>query len=270
MGAQESPQLRTMPSQKKHSPARKLSMKYSTRPPKGLPEFEMVKPSEPVTVAVTETRPSTGDSSRKTSEDNAPTQSRSSSRPRRPTITIPTKALVAKQQSTTDNQPLPPPPSHPPPNQTHKRAPSPAEVALPRSSTDTRDLVQSDSRATTAVPPSAQTPVMRSMFPSYNTTVPLTQQNYVPNPEVVPALTRMREVTGPSSYPPSLHHASSSTSLAPPSQAAVKKESPLRRSESLKRPAVYSTPEELLGLWNVANGQALNDEIERKTLELSW
>ena len=108
------------------------------------------------------------------------------------------------------------------------------------------------------------------MFPSYNTTVPLTQQNYVPNPEVVPALTRMREVTGPSPHHHPLNHAPGNTSLAPPSQAAVKKESPLRRSESLKRPAVYSTPGELLGLWNVANGQALNDEIERKTLELSW
>ena len=259
-----------MASLKNHSPARKLSTKYSTRPPKGLPEFEMVKLSEPVTVAVTEMRPSTGDSSRKISEENVPAERRSSSKPRRPTITIPTKALVAKQQSTTDNQPLPPPPSHPPPNQTHKRMPSPAEVALPRSSTDTPDLAQSDSRATTAVPPSAQTPVMRSMFPSYNTTVPLTQQNYVPNPEVVPALTRMREVTGPSSYTPPVHHASSNPSLAPRSQPAVKKESPLRRSESLKRPAVYSAPGELLGLWNVANGQALNDEIERKTLELSW
>lgn len=260
-----------MASLKKHSPARKLSTKYSTRPPKGLPDFEMVKSSESVTVAVMETRPSTGDSSRKISEESAPTEGQHSSRPRRPTITIPAKALVAKEQSTTNHQPLlPPPPSHPPPEQIYNRAPSSAGVERQRSSTGTPDLVQSDSRATTAVPPSAQTPVMRSMFPSYNTTVPLTQQNYVPNPEVVPALTRMREVIRPSSYPPPLHHVPSNISSAPPSQAAVKKESPLRRSESLKRPAVYSTPEDLLGLWSIANGQALEDAVERKTLELSW
>ena len=108
------------------------------------------------------------------------------------------------------------------------------------------------------------------MFPSYNPTVPLGQQQYYPNMDVVPALTRMREVAGPSSYIPQSHQENGITNLAPPKQETVKKESPLRRSESLKRPTTFSKPEELSDLWSIANGQAASDANDQYALELSW
>lgn len=48
------------------------------------------------------------------------------------------------------------------------------------------------------------------------------------------------------------------------------KNDPLRRSESLKRPAKLSTPEELLDLWDIANGQMGENSADAYTLELSW
>ena len=108
------------------------------------------------------------------------------------------------------------------------------------------------------------------MFPSYNPSVPLGHQQYYPSMDVVPALTRMREVAGPSSYIPQSHQENGSTNLAPSRQDFVKKESPLRRSESLKRPTAFSKPEELIDLWSMANGQAATGAADEYTLELSW
>ena len=111
---------------------------------------------------------------------------------------------------------------------------------------------------------------MRSMFPSYNPTVSLGQQQYYPSTEVIPALTRMREVAGPSTYIPHSQQDSRNSHLAPAKQEVVKKESPLRRSESLKRPTAFSKPEDLVDLWCLANGQMADDPMDQHVLELSW
>ena len=111
---------------------------------------------------------------------------------------------------------------------------------------------------------------MRSMFPSYNPSVPLGHQQYYPNMEVVPALSRIRDAAGPSSYISHLHEEASSTSLALPQHENMKKESPLRRSESLKRPTAFAKPEELLELWDISNGQAAEGAADSYALELSW
>ncbi|KAG8525849.1 uncharacterized protein KY384_000609 [Bacidia gigantensis] len=60
-----------------------------------------------------------------------------------------------------------------------------------------------------------------------------------------------------------------STYPASGKQYLEKKESPLRRYESLKRPAGYSKPEEIMDLWSLANGQAAELAVGVYSLELS-
>lgn len=49
------------------------------------------------------------------------------------------------------------------------------------------------------------------------------------------------------------------------------KESPLRTVENLEQQVVYSKPEDLVEIWNIANGQAAGDEAaDTYSLELSW
>ena len=249
MAAATAPSLNPVASLRKHLPARKLSTKG----------FEMVKPpspTSPVMVSVVEARPSTSDSSCKSSMESKYNERR----PRRPTITIPKKAYVGPEPPRTEVHPLPE--SLPTP-----RRPTPADIPLPQSAIDNQYPPRSDSRATTAVPPE-QTPVMRSMFPSYNPDVSLGQQQYYPNPDVVPTLVRMNEFGQSSSvYIP---QGDSKEHLAPITTHADKKESPLSRSDSLKRPSGYSKPEELSDLWSIANGQTVEAAADSYVFELSW
>lgn len=49
------------------------------------------------------------------------------------------------------------------------------------------------------------------------------------------------------------------------------KETPLRMVENAERQAELSTPEELLELWNISNGQAASEDAPSTyNLELSW
>jgi len=55
-----------------------------------------------------------------------------------------------------------------------------------------------------------------------------------------------------------------------PGTAEVK-ESPLRSVENSEPPTTFSDPEDLLEVWNLANGQAPSDEAaDAYSLELSW
>jgi len=111
------------------------------------------------------------------------------------------------------------------------------------------------------------------MFPSYNPSVPLTQQNYYPNMDMAPAPAYTRMAAGPSNYVTYSQQGNRSGSQARLSieeQAVETKESPLRRSESLKRAAKLSTPDELVHLWSIANGQSTEEAPDSYTLELSW
>ena len=109
---------------------------------------------------------------------------------------------------------------------------------------------------------------MRSMFPSYNPDVSLGQQQYYPNPDVVPTLVRMNEFGQSSSV--HIPQGDSKEHLAPITTDRDKKESPLRRSDSLKRPNGYSKPEELSDLWSIANGQTVEEAADSYVFELSW
>ena len=264
----QAPQLGPMASVKKRLPGRSFSTRYTTKPPARMPEFEMIKPSNmtaAVIVAVTETRPSASEFPTPDQEATGAPEDTHKPRPRRPTLTIPAKAHISEQQRNEIPAILPPPP--PRSQSLNYRAPSPAELPLPNSGTDVPTLNRSDSRASTAV---EQTPVMRSMFPSYNPSVPLDHQDYYPNMDVAPIYTGTSEAARPPPRVSQLRLSGSNWALALPTQDTAPKESPLRRSESIKRPIAFSESEELTELWSIANGQATGDAADTYTLELSW
>lgn len=85
-------------------------------------------------------------------------------------------------------------------------------------------------------------------------------------------------VAGTSSYrPPSYQQANNRPSSAylqleeEKLRAADTKESPLRSADSAEQKIKLSSPEQLLGLWDIANGQTSSEEIvDAYVLELSW
>ena len=117
------------------------------------------------------------------------------------------------------------------------------------------------------------------MFPRYDPTIPFTQQHYRPDVERVPGLASAMAVAGNSSYhPPSYsqqaHNRPSSAYLQierERHEAADVKESPFRSADNAEHESPLSNPEELLDLWNIANGQAASEgAVDTYALELSW
>ncbi|KAL2057558.1 hypothetical protein ABVK25_001942 [Lepraria finkii] len=257
---------------RKNQPRRKLSTRYTTKPPAGLPEFEMLQPpgkTNGFVIQVTEHaegRPSTSESIRPSFEA-APTTETPSPRqkPQPPplALAIPQKAHISQ------NQIIPPPPSSPPPS-IRSRAPSPADIPLPRSSTNTPELICRSNNPT----PTVVSPVMRSMFPKYDPSRPLNRQSYHPNIEAVPGLASAMAVSGSSNNP--YRHQIARRSMLRTSiemernETPDVKETPLRMVENAERQAELSTPEELLELWNISNGQAASEDAPSTyNLELS-
>ncbi len=120
------------------------------------------------------------------------------------------------------------------------------------------------------------------MFPQYNPNRPLARQSYYPDMEAVPGLASAMAAAGSSinrsSNNPyrqqmarrSLDPAIGSLDSQRPGTAEAK-ESPLRVVEKLEQQATYSKPEDLVEIWNIANGQAASEEAaEAYFLELSW
>ena len=250
---------------RKHMPIRKISTRYTTKPPSGIPEFEMLKPSGDTTsvvVAIAEGR-SSDESIEELPEPTTPEEHETQTpRPRTlpPPIKIPAKAHVRHEPKVVSSGPSPVSPSPPP-----SRAPSAADVPLPRSSTNTPAFDQKSGQ----LGEPEQTPVMRSMFPSYNPNISLAKQEYAPNMTIVPPTNFNRRFSSNNPYFQQKNR--SQTSLAPSLPATKEpKESPLRRSESLKRASAISTPEDLLEMWNIANGQDFEQAAESYVLELSW
>lgn len=120
---------------------------------------------------------------------------------------------------------------------------------------------------------------MRSMFPRYDPNVPFTQQKYRPDTDRVPGLASAMAVAGTSSYrPPSYQQQANNRPSSAYLQleeeklkAAETKESPLRSVDNAEQKIKLSSPEQLLGLWDIANGQTSSEEIvDAYVLELSW
>ena len=192
-------------------------------------------------------------------------------------LAIPPKAHIKQSQKPPllPGQ-LPPPPPTPPPTQTQvpKRAPSPAEIPLPRSSTNTPELVRSNSNPT----PSVVSPVMRSMFPKYDASRPLNRQSYYPHTDAVPGLASAMAAAGSSSNNPFRQQMNRRSMTYPRSSLDVErketpdvKETPRRMIENAEHEATLSKPEQLLELWNISNGQTASEGNPAEYyLELSW
>ena len=252
----------SLASLRKQIPVRKLSARYTTKPPSRLPEFEMIKPpnqSADVVIAITETDAPVAD--KPMAEDQGAKQPRV--RPQPPPLTIPKKARLPQARPKPESSLRQSAPSPPP-----DRAPSAAEVPLPRSSTNTLAPARKSSESSPA-----ETPVMRSMFPTYNPNLPLSRQEYHPTGDSIPDSVYTQQATASSwsnPYRNSQSTAQPSADPLNPARVIDTRESPLRRSESLKRADAVSSSEQLASLWDIANGQAYHEAAESYTLELNW
>lgn len=248
-----------MESLRKGPPRPKGILRHSTRPPKDS-EFEMFKmpksssESRGVVIAIEETV--AAEFVRSTSSkayDSAP----------KPVSSMRSDVAHERSLYKSSNAPsrLPPPLS---------LLVSPAgERSPPRSNTSSPNPVRSNDIGSAG----AHSPVMRSMFPRYDPRIPLAKQHYYPDHEIHQE---------PADSKPKLPWLSaSSASVLSPSPPKVNTRSPTAISNrksgvpvdgsknSEFSPAI-STPEELLDLWSVANGQGSQEAAETYTLRLSW
>lgn len=262
-----------MESLPKDRPRPKGILRYSTRPPKDT-EFEMFKlpktssESRGVVIAIEETVPAEFVRS------------------------TPSKAHVPKVQAYES----PPKPvssllsdvahegSHHKPSTAPNRLPlSPLRLAVspagerspPQSHTSSPTPIRSNSIGSA----DAHSPVMRSMFPRYDPKIPLAKQHYYPNRDIHrgPADAKLK-VSRPSA---SCAGIPSQVETLSPRHPTVNTRSPMiipygrrgvavRTSENSDLAPAISTPDELLDLWSVANGQGSQEAAETYTLKLCW
>lgn len=257
-----------MASLRKGRSAPKGILRYSTRPPKDA-EFEMLGMKNSantlhgVVIAIEET-----------SSSNV-------------TISTPPKAFIPKIYTscpTPDQSPIEgsnrqnvltaPSSLSTPTTSFRAESPNQKEPSI-RSHTSSPTLVRSSSNASVE----AHSPVMRSMFPRYNPKVPLTKQHYYPDMESHPRLANPQvDVSQSSTYSTSAFTQSGQTGpiLERSSGRNVamgldqEDNSPFRRSTDSVRAPPLSTPEELLDLWSIANGQGSQEAADTYVLKLSW
>lgn len=154
--------------------------------------------------------------------------------------------------------------SHHKPSTAPNRLPPPLSLSVPtagerspsRSHTSSPIFVRSNRIGSAA----GDSPIMRSMFPRYDPKIPLAKQHYYPNHEIhrVPADAKLK-VARPSAC-----------SASVPTKVDALSPSPVHASENPELAPAISTPEELLDLWSVANGQGSQEAAESYTLRLSW
>lgn len=139
----------------------------------------------------------------------------------------------------------------------------------PCSHTSSPTLVRKGSTASTGT----CSPVMRSMFPRYDPTLPLAQQRYYPNVEIDFAMTAANtRVDNPGSYSPSM--CTQPESLADRretgSPSGLRLQNAGKLSERIEDLPGFSTPVELVDFWALANGQMNLKAAKECRLELSW
>jgi hypothetical protein len=124
----------------------------------------------------------------------------------------------------------------------------------------------------------AETPVMRSLFPRYDPHVSLAKQHYYPRRENNAPMKSMQPDLGRSSSRTrslSSMEENRSPNFSRPGVGApgrqLAQESDSRQSfGNADGPPALSSPEELLDLWSVANGQGSQEAATTYTLRLSW
>ena len=246
-------------------PAARSPLRYTTRPPKAQ-EFEMFGMPKhtggacKVVITVHETSPSS-----------SPLPPPRAYLPKIKTsglTTSPSPATVFDEVARTDRAKSMKPPSRLPPPPLRRLA------ASARSPTGSPSHVRSSSAPTM----DGQSPVMRSMFPRYNPQVPLAKQHYYPSRK---SSSRMAEVRPSRGESLSRTRSSCSTddnrssNYSRPSAGSsmgvlAAKSDPIQSSNDSTPAPALSTPEELLDLWGVANGQGGPEAATTYTLRLSW
>lgn len=243
-------------------PARKGSQKWSAKEP----DFEMVKfadDTHEVVIAIEEIPASTYTtlSAPPKAEKPGTQDGRSAPRARSP-LSIPPAAMLVDEM-----RPITPP---------NRVSPSPTRscAASLRSHTSSPTLVRSGSVASTGT----HSPVMRSMFPRYDPRIPLSRQRYYPTRESNSG-TANRSIHSEkqSLYSPSLYsqlgnagHKSSKSQIDTPNTIPAGSPcSPFQAYHDQECAAMLSTPEELLDLWSIANGQGSQEALGTYTLGLT-
>ncbi|MCJ1392688.1 hypothetical protein MMC18_005559 [Xylographa bjoerkii] len=146
--------------------------------------------------------------------------------------------------------------TYPEPPTTRPSSPVQGSIA-PQSHKSSPTLVRNGSVGSTGT----HSPIMRSMFPRFNPGVPLARQNYVPTAEHATGPSHWQGGgSAPQTYSPSLYSPPSSPPTASQSNWKTTRsghngmnQSPLHISDV--PPPNLSTPEELLDMWSIANGQ---------------
>ncbi|KAI4240151.1 MAG: hypothetical protein L6R40_005284 [Gallowayella cf. fulva] len=255
-----------------HRPAHKGLPRYTTRPPLREPDLGMMKPLAEVHEVVTAVE-----------KDNTPISYPLAPPPKVYVATsrdpmAPSFRLQAPTPPLAESPPTPvslpmsfPAPATSPPG----RAASPTSVELtPRSHTTSPALVRNGRSASTG----ADSPVMRSMFPRLDPTLPLAQQQYYPPLDIAPAIAAASAAASSRaddncSYTPTLDSQQEPFSRGVhagfPKMDGLRLGSMMKPSEIYKNASDFSTPLELVDLWAIANGQDPPRAVQKYNLELS-
>lgn len=166
---------------------------------------------------------------------------------------------------------IPPTAVHLPDSPSRCRAPSPLQhEGSPKSHTSSTTLVRKGSNASTRT--ATHSPVMRSMFPRFDPGTSLAQQRYYPQAQgggispnhargaSIPSIYSRQGRQGARLALPVLEIPAQPSGSAPI----------LQQNVGVPSSSALSTPEELLQLWSIANGQAMSGAKDSYSIELSW
>ena len=196
-------------------------------------------------------------------------------------VTETTSRAPPKLHITPPSQCIPPPPPGPPPFSSDSRPSTPPvrndptlQLTPPENGANTQSnrssptLMRNGSAASNHYEDDTVTPVMRSMFPRFDTAQPVPQPHLLSQP---PPAALVRNSTG--GYSPSLYSQRSPPMEMDPwaanrlSSLMIPRVSSVRITEEPSPSA--SNTEQLLELWNVANGQG-SENPEDYVLNLEW
>lgn len=262
----------------KNKSGQKSNLRYGQRATRE-PDFEMIKMSDTahgIVIAIQET-PAPSPTIETLEKDKSPGLSSQQQNPPPIVLSAPSNGQD-KQSPVTITRPRTP---SPPPTQVQSHAksgspvyrsprsqpPSPLrQEGSPRSHPSSPTLVRKGSNASTRT--ATHSPVMRSMFPRYDPSIPLNRQRYYPNSKIG------TDATG-QLYSPSVYSEQNRQSSRPSAPALVIPTSSgavpiLQQSSNGPAVSTFSASEQLLHLWDIANGQSQDGLEEDFKVELGW
>ncbi|KAL8728382.1 MAG: hypothetical protein Q9166_005426 [cf. Caloplaca sp. 2 TL-2023] len=255
-----------------HRPGRRGILRYTTRPTLHEPDFEMIKPVGEVHEVVIAIEEDTTTTTPYPIPRPPKAYISPSEDPTAPSFRLqaPTPPLAERPATPVSLAVSCPSPTSWSPSQA--ASPAPAKTSS-RSHTSSPTLVRNGSTGSTGT----YSPVMRSMFPRFDPTIPLAQQHYYPTIEVNPAVAAVTSrVDDIGSYSPSLYSQQEPWSRGADTGAlktgltrGLGLRNVLKPPESAKDASSFSTPSELVNVWTLANGQETSGAAPEYRLELS-